>query len=111
MSDDKKTTKNTEKKPVKHIIVDELAFEKLNGFKNLLRAYTDKRITNSIALEMLIELATDKLLEKVEAEGDKAILELSRMIDELSAKRGRKVKKHKEINLDELMKELKKLKE
>jgi len=103
--------KNVERKANKHIIVDDLAFEKLTGLRNLIKAHTNKKFTNSVLIELLVELATDRILEKIEKEGDKAIYELSMKIDELSAKRGKKAPKQREVNLEELMKELKKLKE
>jgi len=103
--------KNTERKANKHIIVDELAFEKLTGLRNLIKTYTQKRVTNSVLIELLVELGTDKIIEKIEKEGDKAIYELGKMIDELSAKRGKKAEKEKEISIDEIVKQLKKIKE
>jgi len=103
--------KNAERKANKHIIIDELAFEKLTGLRNLIKAYTQKRLTNSVLIELLVELATDRIIQKIEAEGDKAIFELGRMIDELSAKRGKKAVKKQEINIEEIVKELKKIKE
>ena len=103
--------RNVKRKATKHIIVDEVAFEKLTALRNLIKAYTNKKFTNSVLIELLVDLATDRILEKIETEGSKAIFEISNKIDVLLAKRSKKAIKQKEINVEELMKELKKLKE
>jgi len=107
MASEKRSVK---RKATKHIIIDEVAFEKLTTLRNLIKAHTNKKFTNSVLIELLVNLATDSILEKIETEGSKAIFEMSNKIDELLAKRSKKAMKQKEINLEELMKELKKLK-
>lgn len=111
MSGGENINKGVERKATKHIIIDEMSFEKLTYLRKLIKTYTQKKFTNSVLVELLVELAIDRIIERVEAEKDNAFIELSNKIDELSAKRGKKIPRLTPINISEVVSELNKIRE